>query len=167
MPTKTFDQFRQDNVVTTLPVSLPYGVEKYYKDPQGRLSLYIGDENDVAQLVGGGVSGTFVPTFIVDGGAVVTSDSISYSVAGRIATISGRLTLSVSGSPFDSLTISSLPVSIQPASNGFGLAQIGSDYTTTFYPLIIGNTAGIPLVVFDAVNLVDGDILLVFATYQL
>jgi hypothetical protein len=54
MATKTFTQFRVDNVVTTIPTTLEYGKEVYYKDGNGALTLYVGDENGDAQTVGGG-----------------------------------------------------------------------------------------------------------------
>ena len=48
MPNKTFTQFRVDNVVTTLPTTLAYGQEVYYKDTNGNLILFVGQENGTA-----------------------------------------------------------------------------------------------------------------------
>jgi hypothetical protein len=48
MPNKTFTQFRVDNVVTTLPTTLAYGQEVYYKDSNGNLILFVGQENGTA-----------------------------------------------------------------------------------------------------------------------
>jgi hypothetical protein len=48
MATKTFTQFRVDNVVTTLPTTLQYGQEVYYKDASGNLTLWVGHEDGSA-----------------------------------------------------------------------------------------------------------------------
>jgi hypothetical protein len=48
MATKTFTQFRVDNVVTTLPTTLQYGQEVYYKDASGNLTLWVGHEDGTA-----------------------------------------------------------------------------------------------------------------------
>jgi hypothetical protein len=48
MPNKTFTQFREDNVVTTLPTTLAYGQEVYYKDANGNLTLWVGHEDGTA-----------------------------------------------------------------------------------------------------------------------
>lgn len=47
----SFQQFRVDNVTETIPVSLPYGREVYYKDANGILTLYVGNEAGVAQPI--------------------------------------------------------------------------------------------------------------------
>jgi hypothetical protein len=48
MANKTFTQFRVDNVVTTLPTTLAYGQEVYYKDANGNLTLWVGHEDGSA-----------------------------------------------------------------------------------------------------------------------
>jgi hypothetical protein len=45
---KSFDQFRRDNIVTTLPTTLEYGKEVYYKDAFGNLTLWVGHEDGTA-----------------------------------------------------------------------------------------------------------------------
>jgi hypothetical protein len=45
---KSFDQFRRDNIVTTLPTTLEYGKEVYYKDASGNLTLWVGHEDGSA-----------------------------------------------------------------------------------------------------------------------
>jgi hypothetical protein len=45
---KSFDQFRRDNIVTTLPTTLEYGKEVYYKDASGNLTLWVGHEDGTA-----------------------------------------------------------------------------------------------------------------------
>jgi hypothetical protein len=45
---KSFDQFRRDNIVTTLPTTLEYGKEVYYKDANGNLTLWVGHEDGTA-----------------------------------------------------------------------------------------------------------------------
>jgi hypothetical protein len=48
MGQKTFTQFRVDNIVTTLPTTLEYGKEVYYKDASGNLTLWVGHEDGSA-----------------------------------------------------------------------------------------------------------------------
>jgi hypothetical protein len=48
MGQKTFTQFRVDNIVTTLPTTLEYGKEVYYKDASGNLTLWVGHEDGTA-----------------------------------------------------------------------------------------------------------------------
>jgi hypothetical protein len=48
MGQKTFTQFRRDNIVTTLPTTLEYGKEVYYKDASGNLTLWVGHEDGSA-----------------------------------------------------------------------------------------------------------------------
>jgi hypothetical protein len=45
---KTFTQFRVDNVTTTIPTTLEYGQEVYYKDASGNLTLWVGHEDGTA-----------------------------------------------------------------------------------------------------------------------
>jgi hypothetical protein len=45
---KSFDQFRRDNIVTALPTTLEYGKEVYYKDAFGNLTLWVGHEDGTA-----------------------------------------------------------------------------------------------------------------------
>jgi hypothetical protein len=45
---KSFTQFRVDNVTTTLPTTLEYGKEVYYKDASGNLTLWVGHEDGTA-----------------------------------------------------------------------------------------------------------------------
>lgn len=89
---QSFDQFRRDNVVTTIPTTLAYGQEVYYKDPNGNLTLWVGHEDGSAwpavgykelTLVGtdgGGIDNYHISTNAI--GAVVsapTSDTIQVS----------------------------------------------------------------------------------------
>jgi hypothetical protein len=48
MGQKTFTQFRVDNVTATLPTTLEYGKEVYYKDASGNLTLWVGHEDGSA-----------------------------------------------------------------------------------------------------------------------
>ena len=48
MATKTFTQFRVDNVTTPLPTTLEYGKEVYYKNASGNLTLWVGREDGSA-----------------------------------------------------------------------------------------------------------------------
>ena len=45
---KSFTQFRVDNITTTLPTTLEYGKEVYYKDASGNLTLWVGHEDGTA-----------------------------------------------------------------------------------------------------------------------
>jgi len=45
---KSFTQFRDDNITTTLPTTLEYGKEVYYKDASGNLTLWVGHEDGTA-----------------------------------------------------------------------------------------------------------------------
>jgi len=45
---KSFTQFRVDNVTTILPTTLEYGKEVYYKDASGNLTLWVGHEDGSA-----------------------------------------------------------------------------------------------------------------------
>ena len=109
MPNKTFDAFRRDTVVTTVPVNLPFGYEAYYKNPEGGLSLYVGDENGVAQLavpstfpsrvvnVFGGAD-NIAPNFDTFAGALTYANSLDPST---VEPVSIRMFAKADGTPYE------------------------------------------------------------------
>jgi hypothetical protein len=109
MPNKTFTQFRVDNVTETLPVSLAYGQEVYYKDSTGALTLYVGDADGVAQPVVGsgypsrvvnvfGTANDVAPNFTTPAGALTYALSLTPTLAEPVVI---RMFAKADGTPYD------------------------------------------------------------------
>jgi hypothetical protein len=96
---KSFDQFRRDNIVTTLPTTLEYGKEVYYKDAFGNLTLWVGHEDGTAWPAVGykeyvaelNQSGTNAPTATI---GVNTIGTVTYGYTSEgVYTINGTFPL--------------------------------------------------------------------------
>jgi hypothetical protein len=107
---KSFDQFRRDNIVTTLPTTLEYGKEVYYKDASGNLTLYVGDENGAGQpSVGGakpervvyvyGTADDVAPNFTTVAGAITYANSLAPDPGNEPVVI--RLFAKTDNTPYD------------------------------------------------------------------
>jgi hypothetical protein len=99
MGQKTFTQFRVDNIVTTLPTTLEYGKEVYYKDASGNLTLWVGHEDGTAWPAVGykeyraelNQSGTNAPTATI---GVNTIGTVTYGYTSEgVYTINGTFPL--------------------------------------------------------------------------
>jgi hypothetical protein len=108
---KSFTQFRVDNITTTLPTTLEYGKEVYYKDASGNLTLYVGDENGAGQpSVGGakpervvyvyGTADDVAPNFTTVDGATTYAQSITPSATEPVVI---RLFTKSDGTPYTML----------------------------------------------------------------
>ena len=144
MATKTFTQFRKDSVVTSIPVSLPYGEEAYYKDTNGRLTLYVGDESGDAQLavpndfparivnVFGGAPNV-APNYDTVAGAITYANSLTPSTANPVVI---RLFSKANNTPYDLtgqdfFTLNASGIYVQSSALGYIDAPVVTTLPTT------------------------------------
>jgi hypothetical protein len=117
------------NVTTTLPTTLPEGVELWYRDGNGVEALWVGHEDGSAQLVGGALVGTFTPTFAVaDAGTIIATSPLSYSRIGNLVRIYGGCGITTD-EPVGVVSITNIPFSALV--NEIGIYRAGSLEATT------------------------------------
>jgi hypothetical protein len=127
------------NTYYSIPETMPNGLQVWYIDPNGVETLWVGNEDGSAQLVGGALVGTFTPVYTISGGDIVTIGDFTLTKVYNLVTISGSITVSdIIDNPTGTYTIGTIPSGFRPSSKATAIYTTGNTGSDEFIPVSVG-----------------------------